>query len=46
MQYNIVIFLKNSLIISVTFFENDGKMTSWEYLRAKLDLDEKKIFYC
>ena len=27
-------------------FENNGKMTSWEDLRAKLDFDKNKIFYC
>ena len=38
-------FAKKNLNHVSGLFENNGKMKSWEDLRAKLGLDENKIFY-
>ena len=41
-QYTIAIFLQNNLSHIDGLFKNNGKMRSWEYLRAKLGLNDNK----
>ena len=43
-QYTVVIFLQKNLNHIGDLFGNNGKMRSWEDLRAKLDLDDNKKF--
>ena len=41
----VFVFLKNLEHIG-DLFEINGKMRSWENLRAKLDLNDNRKFYC
>ena len=45
MQYAVVIFLKKNLNHIGDLFESNGKMKSWEDLRAKFGLYDNKKFY-